>query len=159
MNLNFIKSIGKIGILLMCSLLSFSCDKEDDLLPRDGKPITTIAQKDITVTEGNDIVLDFALSYTIPEEAHYRVEIAGGNATDVDDFVIDLDTMEDAGGGFFGGNGYFFVIDPDTAAATLSIETIADGLPEGTETLTLKFYSASKGKAFIDQTVNVKIND
>ena len=67
--------------------------------------------------------------------------------------------MDEAGGGFFGGNGYFFVIDADETTASLDIETIADAMPEGTETLTLKFYSASQGKAIIDQTVNVKIND
>ncbi|MFV8333056.1 hypothetical protein [Flavobacterium sp. GSP14] len=159
MDKNFIKNILKVGTLTFCALLSFSCEDEDALLPRDGKPIVTIAKKEVEVTEGNAITLDFTLSYAIPEESHFRIEIAGGTATDQEDFEFDLDTMEDAGGGFFGGKGYFFVIDPETTTATLDISTIADALPEGTETLTLKFYSASKGKAIIDQTVNVKIKD
>ncbi|TGD57981.1 hypothetical protein [Flavobacterium humi] len=156
---NYIKNIGKLTALSLCGLLLFSCEKEDDLLQRTGKPTVTIDQKDITVTEGDPITLDFKLSYAIPAETHIRIEVAGGTATDEDDFLFDLDTMEDAGGGFFGGNGYFFVIDPDETTATLDIETIADAMPEGTETLTLKFYSASQGRAVIDQTVNVKIND
>ncbi|MGH2666432.1 hypothetical protein [Flavobacterium sp.] len=154
-----IKNIGKSAALSLSVLFLFSCEKEDDLLARDGKPTVTIDQKDIVVTEGDPITLDFKLSYAIPTETHIRIEVAGGTATDEDDFVFDLDTMEDAGGGFFGGNGYFFVIDPDETTASLDIETIADAMPEGMETVTLKFYSASQGRAVIDQTVNVKIND
>lgn len=155
----YIKNIGKFAVLSLCALLLFSCEEEDALLARDGKPTVTIDQKDVVVTEGNPITLDFKLSYAIPAETHIRIEVAGGTAVDGEDFEIDLDTMEDAGGGFFGGNGYFFIIDPDETTASLDIATIADAIPEGTETLKLKFYSASQGRAIIDQTVNVKIND
>ena len=83
---NCIKNIGKFAALSLCTLFLFSCEEEDDLLPRDGKPTVTIVQKDITVTEGNPIVLDFKLSYAIPDDTHIRIEVAGGTATDEDDF-------------------------------------------------------------------------
>lgn len=145
-------------VILVATLLT-GCEDEDPLLPRTGKPTITITNKNITVSEGQDINLNFKLSYPIELESHVRIEVAGGTATDHDDFVIDLDTMEDYSDGFFGGNGYFYEILGETTDVTLPIETIVDGIAEGTETLTLKFYSASQGRAIIDETVEVKIND
>lgn len=153
------KTIINFFAILLTGTSFVSCVEEDDMIPRTGKPVVSLVNKNISVTEGQNIGLDFKFSYAIPEEAHVRIEIVGGTATDHDDFAFDLDTIEEYSDGFFGGNGYFYTIDPDKLTAHLDIETIADALPEGTETLTLKFHSVSKGTILIDDVVNIKIND
>ncbi|WP_313803609.1 hypothetical protein [Flavobacterium sp.] len=152
----FIALLAIVGL----SLSYYSC-QEDESLERKGKPTITFDSNDIVVKEGDNINLDFILSYPIKSDSEVRIEVLEETTAEAEvDFELgDLITMEDAGGGFFGGNGYYYAIPSLTTNHTLSLPVIADNTVEGNETLKLRFYSAGKGEAMVDQIVTITIED
>ncbi|MGX7668021.1 hypothetical protein [Flavobacterium pedocola] len=153
-----IKLLAIIAALGITPFLLNSC-QEDESLERKGKPTITVDNKDITITEGEDIELDFTFEFPIKSVAELRMEVLSSSTADGDDYINELPTVEDIGGGFFGGPGYYIEIDPLTSHYTLTLESVQDIFPEGAETLELRFFSVGKGEIKIDQTVKVTINN
>lgn len=163
---NILKGKIVLASLLFASVLFYSC-QEDESLERKGKPTVTFASNTITVKEGQMLNLDFILSYAIKSNSEVRMEILSTSTADfegdlnlVDLFDSgDLSTVEDAGGGFFGGDGYYYSIPSLVTNHTLALPVAVDNAVEGDETISIRFFSVGKGEAIIDQVVNITIQD
>lgn len=133
-----------------------SCN-EDESLEREGKPVVSIEQKNITTTEGFGTSLKFDFSYVIKEAAQFRIEVVGGTAEEGVDYNFNLDTIEDAGFGYFGGEGYFAEIPNFQKTFELSdvLTVTNDGINDPGETIILKISSVSKGTVLINETITI----
>jgi hypothetical protein len=142
------------------SLLT-SCNEDDNAdIARKGKPVLTLENNKVTAIEGDNASLKFKLSYPIDGDAEVRIEVIGGTAIEGVDYQLNIDTMDDAGGGFFGGNGYYYSFDGSMTSVDFSdLETLQDlDNTEGPETIVLKLFSAGKGRVIVDQIVTVTID-
>lgn len=157
MKLNKIFSVLAASALVAGSIFTTSCN-EDESLQRKGKPTLTLASNAATVTEGESAPITFDFEFAIKDPAHVRIEIVGGTGSEAD-VSFGLPTIDQAGGGFFGGEGYFLTIPAYTDSYTFDLATVQDLFPEDAETVELKFFSAGKGYAKIDQTFTVTINN
>jgi hypothetical protein len=128
------------GLLVACN------DDVEDLGKKEKPVLTADGSTSITVTEGNDAVLNFKLSKAINEPIQYRlVMLDESSATDQDDYVIpgcrsndpDCVAIEENGGPV----GYIFEIPAYTTEYSVNIATIFDDLGEGDEHLKLKVIS------------------
>lgn len=139
------------------SLFITSSCNEDESLEREGKPVVSIEQKNITTTEGFGVALKFDFSYVIKEEAQFRIEVVGGTAEEGVDYNFNLDTIEDAGFGYFGGEGYFAEVPSFQRSFVLSdiLTLVEDGVNDPNETIILKISSVSKGTILINETVTI----
>lgn len=154
----------KIALLVVSSVMFFSCEKEDDLLARKGKPVLTADSKSFDVYEGYPINLDFTLSHAIKSATEVRIEIVGGTAVEGEDFVVDTDnlvTVEEQGGGFFGGAGYYFSLPAlETKFSVSSLfKTVSDGTVEEPETIVFRLHSVGKGEAIVSEEITVRLID
>ncbi len=149
-----------IASLLTIVAIVSSCN-EDETLERKGKPTVSVLNSGISVQENAQPDIEFSLSYSIKNTTHMRVEIIGGTAIEGEDYTVNLETIESAGGGYFGGEGYFATIPPFTTDYVLSdfITINQDNITEGRETIELQLFSASKGYAIVDQTYTINIDD
>jgi len=134
-----------------------SCN-EDETLVRKGKPAISLAENGTTtaVVEGDDIVMTFNLDYALKDATQVRVEFSGDGVTYSD---FNETTINDAGGGFFGGEGFFINIPAFTETFTYNFKTVQDIFPEANEEVTFKFYSAAKAYATIDQEMTVTMTN
>lgn len=150
-------NIFAISALTAGAFLMTSCN-EDETLVRKGKPGMTISQNgtSTTITEGEDIVITFNLEYALKDATQVRVEFNGDGVTYSD---FNGTTMDSAGGGFYGGEGFYISIPAFTDTYTYNLGTVQDVFPESDETATLTFYSAAKGYATIDQEMTVTMNN
>jgi len=142
-------SLYKYLILAAISLggIFIACDDDvEDLGHKDKPELTANGSTSITVTEGNDAVLNFKLSKAINKPIQYRlVMLEESSATDQDDYVIpgcrsndpDCVAIEENGGPV----GYIFEIPAYTTEYSVNITTMFDDLPEGDEHLKLKVVS------------------
>ncbi len=136
------KTFNKIIILLALTLTSlayFSCNEDDVEFGKKFKPTLTAVNKSYSVVEGQPLELEFALDKAINDPIEYKLVILpDGTAEDQLDYYIqdgclsnnpDCVAIEENGGPV----GYVFEFPAYTTNYTLTIETIADYLPEGTE--------------------------
>lgn len=142
-------SIYKYLILAVIAFggLFIACDDDVEDLGKKEKPeLTADGPTSITVTEGNDAILNFKLSKAINEPIQYRLVLLDeSSATDQDDYVIpgcrsndpDCVAIPENGGPV----GYIFEIPPYTTEYSVNIATIFDDLGEGDENLKLKVIS------------------
>lgn len=169
MKKQYIKFGLQLFAIALLAVFINSCN-EDETLDRAGKPTITLAQNSTTVTEGMSPSMIFNISYPITKNADIRVQVVGGTAIegedydfniDSDDSTATTDTVEDAGGGFFGGDGYYVVMPAYTTTFDLSnfITTYADSDSEGDETIELQLFSMRKGYALINQRFTINISD
>lgn len=147
-----------LSALTIGGLFVTSCN-EDETLDRKGKPTLTLASNSATVTEGENAEITFNFDFAIKDPAHVRIEIQPVSTASDNDVSWGIPTVASAGGGFFGGEGYFLTIPAFTDTFTYTLPAIQDLFAEGTETLELKFYSAGKGYAKIDQTFTLTIDN
>lgn len=127
--------------------LFIACDDDVENLGKKDKPeLTANGPTAITVSEGDDAVLNFKLSKAINKPIQYRlVMLDESSATDQDDYIIpgcrsndpDCVAIEENGGPV----GYIFEIPAYTTEYSVNIATILDDLPEGDEHLKLKVVS------------------
>ncbi|WP_299889833.1 hypothetical protein [uncultured Lacinutrix sp.] len=148
-----------IALLLTFSFSITSCN-EDETLVREGKPTLSLAAKSTTATEGENVSMDFELSFPIGSISQVRVEVVGGTAVEGEDYSFNLGTVDDQGGGFFGGDGYYAEMPAYLTSYTLSdFITIAENnQAESAETIQLRLFSVSKAEALVDDTFTITIN-
>lgn len=136
------KIYNKITVLALLSLSSlayFSCNEEDTEFGKKDKPVLSAVNKTYTVVEGQPFELEFTLDKAVNDPLEYKLVIMpDGTAEDQVDYYIpdgclsndpNCVAIEENGGTV----GYVFTVPPYTTNYTLTIETIADFLPEGTE--------------------------
>jgi len=134
-----------------------SCN-EDETLVREGKPVITIAENATskTIVEGESFDITFNLSYPLQHATQVRVDFTGEGLTYSD---FNETTIASAGGGFFGGEGFYIEIPAFTDTYTYSFKTVEDIFPEDNETAKLTFFSAAKAYATIDQEMTVTLDN
>lgn len=142
-----ISNIKYIASLLLAGLAIYSCQDDDSTnIGSSVKPNLTSTTTSVTVTEGEDAVLNFKLDKPSNKPAQYRlVMLDESTAVDQEDYVIpgcrsndpDCVAIEENGGPV----GYIFTIPAYTTDYSVSIQTFADELPNETKNLKLKVVS------------------
>lgn len=140
------------GLFIACN------DDVEDLGHKEKPALTADGSTSITVSEGDDAVLNFKLSKAINKPIQYRlVMLDESTATDQDDYVIpgcrsndpDCVAIEENGGPV----GYIFEIPAYTTEFSVNIATIYDDLVEGDEHLKLKVISNRTLLGTVDELV------
>jgi len=171
------KNILNIYAISALSLFGFvftSCDQDEDVV-RTGKPTISVdtASKSISVDENGDASVIFNQSYMTPfvnntnsgsnSGAELRIEVIGGTAEEGVDYNFNLDTIEDAGFNFWGGEGYYLPLPGNTLKHELQLSDILsvnfDADVEGTETIELAIHSVVLGQIIANDTMTITIND
>lgn len=149
-----------LSLLTVSGLLITSCN-DDETLTREGKPTVTLTENTIQAYEGFGSYLEFDFTYDLKEVAEIRIEVVGGTATEGDDYTFNIPTIESAGGGYYGGEGYFGRLSAYSQKAFLLnyIRIINDGVSDPNETIELKITSVANGTILIDETATVVINE
>jgi hypothetical protein len=155
------RQIRKISLaaFALASIFITSCN-EDETLEREGKPTVTVVENNILSKESENVSLEFNFSYTIKEAAQVRIEVIGGTAEEGTDYEFNLSTIEDAGFGYFGGEGYFGEIPAFTSNFTLTdfLSVLTDDVSDSGETIELRISSVSKGTILINERVSISID-
>lgn len=164
------KTYKRIALLLAFSLTSlayFSCNEDDTVFGKKDKPVLSIVNKTYSVTEGQPLELEFTLDKAINDPIEYKLVIMpNGTAEDQLDYYIqdgclsndpNCVAIEENGGPV----GYVFEVPPYTTNYTLTIETIADYLPEGAENFKVYVLSRRnlKGLVAADTEMDLTINN
>lgn len=160
------RTLNKITILLALSLTSlayFSCNNDDVVFGKTDKPVLTAVNKSYTVVEGQPFELDFTLNKAINDPIEYKLVIVpNGTAEDQLDYYIqdgclsnnpDCVAIEENGGPV----GYVFTVPAYTTNYTLTIETIADYLPEGTENFKVYVLSRRNLKGLVAEGTEIDL--
>jgi len=149
-----------ITTFVVASLFTVSCN-EDETLDRKGKPNLTLENKSISIDETQGASMTFNFDFAIKDASDLRIEVIGGTAEEGVDYTFNLSTMFNAGGGFYGGEGYYAQLPGYQTQYTLSnfISTVDDGVTEGNETIELRLFSSVKAGAIIDETFTINIGD
>lgn len=153
---NIINKAIVLPAFFISSLLTTSCNEEESL-EREGKPTVTVEENNVMATEGFGPTLKFNFSYVIKEAAQMRIEVIGGTAEEGVDYDFNLDTIEDAGFGYFGGNGYFAEIPSFQSSYELTdfLTLYDDAIDDPNETIDLKITSVSQGTILIEEFVTI----
>lgn len=164
--------------LLACSLLAMtiSCTNVDDEIDYSSvnKPVVSANSTNITVNEGDDIVLSLTADQTSNTDMDYKIEIVAGDNFDVFDFVynasdpanppvlgkiLETGINPDASGI----DGYRFFFPAYQTDFDITIGTaVLDYIPEGVETFQIKLISLGNKQGLVDSSseiINVTIND
>lgn len=136
-----------IASFLLIGVLIASCQDDDSTnISSSVKPVLTAEVTSVTVSEGEDAVLNFTLDKAINKPIQYRlVMLDESTAIDQDDYVIpgcrsndpDCVAIEENGGPV----GYIFEIPAYATEYSVNIQTILDAEAEGAENLRLKVIS------------------
>jgi hypothetical protein len=155
------KSVFLIALTLT-SLVYFSCN-DDTEFGKTEKPVLSAVSKSYTVVEGQPFELDFTLSKAINDPIEYKLVIVpNGTAEDQLDYYIqdgclsnnpDCVAIEENGGVV----GYVFEVPAYTTNYTLTIETIADFLPEGTENFKVYILSRRNLKGLVAEGTEIDL--
>jgi len=160
------KALNKIALLSLLSLSSlayFSCDDDTEFGKKD-KPTLSIVNKTYSVVEGQPFELQFTLDKAINDPIEYKLVIKpDGTAEDQMDYYIqdgclsnnpDCVAIEENGGPV----GYVFTVPAYTTNYTLTIETIADYLPEGTESFKVYVLSRRNLKGLVAEDTEMELS-
>lgn len=164
--------------LLACSLLAMtiSCTNIDDEINYSSvnKPVVTASSTNITVNEGEDIVLSLTTDQVSNSDMDYKIEISVGDNFDTYDFVYNESDPENPpvlGKLFetginpdaYGIDGYRFFFPAYETDFDITIGTaVLDYIPEGAETFQIKLISLGNKKGLVNpdtEIINVTIND
>lgn len=156
----------KLFTLSFLALSMFSCQEEEEL-DRKGKPVLTLESSVINISEGQDAVIKLNFPYQIKSAAEVRIEPIDLSATFNDDYAIPLDgngdpvyvTVEEQGGGFFGGNGYYTSFPSLSTSGEIRFTTTEDNVIEGTESFKVKLFGVGKGEVVVEHEIIINIID
>lgn len=149
--------------LTLTSLVYFSCNDDDVEFGKKDKPTLSAVSKSYSVVEGQPFELEFTLDKAINDPIEYKLVIApNGTAQDQVDYYIqdgclsnnpDCVAIEENGGVV----GYVFEVPAYTTNYTLTIETIEDYLPEGTENFTVYVLSRRNLKGLVAEGTEIDL--
>jgi hypothetical protein len=149
--------------LTLTSLVYFSCNDDDVEFGKKDKPTLSAVSKSYSVVEGQPFELEFTLDKAINDPIEYKLVIApNGTAEDQLDYYIqdgclsnnpDCVAIEENGGVV----GYVFEVPAYTTNYTLTIETIEDYLPEGTENFTVYVLSRRNLKGLVAEGTEIDL--
>ena len=146
MKFNYIK----LTSLLLFSFLCFNtCKNDDDSLERNGKPVITVINPSVTVTEGETATFNLKVEYPIAKKIDIRIDVLddsgnpipttepigdpnSGNGyagIDIENITVPYPTWFDSGAfafGYLGGSGYVATYDPYTEEMQINIDTKID---------------------------------
>lgn len=157
------KAIFLLGLTLT-SMVYFSCNDDDVEFGKTDKPTLSAVSKSYTVVEGQPLELEFTLDKAINDAIEYKLVIVpNGTAEDQLDYYIqdgclsnnpDCVAIEENGGPV----GYVFEVPAYTTNYTLTIETIADFLPEGTENFKVYVLSRRNLKGLVAEGTEMDLS-
>ncbi len=159
--------IAVLSLLTLSSLTYFSCNDDDTEFGKKDKPTLSIVNKTYSVVEGQPFELQFTLDKAINDPIEYKLVIKpDGTAEDQMDYYIQdgclsndpsCVAIEENGGPV----GYVFTVPAYTTNYTLTIETIEDYLPEGTENFKVYVLSRRNLKGLVaeDTEMSLTINN
>ncbi|MES2864313.1 MAG: hypothetical protein V4666_09370 [Bacteroidota bacterium] len=149
--------------LTLTSLVYFSCNDDEAEFGKTDKPVLSAVSKSYTVVEGQPLELEFKLSRAINDPIEYKLVIMpNGTAEDQVDYYIqdgclsnnpDCVAIEENGGPV----GYVFTVPAYTTDYTLTIETIEDYLPEGTENFKVYVLSRRNLKGLVAEGTEIDL--
>ncbi|ESU23456.1 hypothetical protein FEDK69T_16220 [Flavobacterium enshiense DK69] len=152
---NFLFAAAAIGLLA-------SCDQEDDsTLVQGYKPTINIDNTQFSVAEGEDVTINLSTNDPFYKTMEMKIELVGGNAT-FRDYTVDGDgdpaTSEETGvDDGMGAIGHKLSFPAYASDYSFTIQPIIDMLPEGTETMKLRLYSAANSNGIIDQVITINV--
>ncbi len=174
----------KISLYLLGIIfLTVNACQDDDSIQRTGKPSISVAERSVTVNEGQAAVFDLDIEYPVNETIFIRVDVldengnviptaepigdpnsgAGFSAIVMDDFTVPYETWFDSGYfsyGYAGGSGYVAAIPPYAENFQLTINADLDAVPnEAPETFNFRLTATSTLAATINEEVSVTINN
>lgn len=169
------KLLKKFNYLLGAMALALSiqsCTNIDDELEYASvdKPVISAESTNITVNEGDDIVLNFTADKAINQDMTFKVEIVA-DGIDAYDVIFNVADDEVAGGltyAYFsqvawGADGYSFNFPAYQTAYSVTLgTTVMDLIPEGVETFQVKILSMGNKQGLVDASseyITVNIND
>ncbi len=169
--------------MLTISVMLMSCEEDQVHLEKTGKPVVTVDNNELTVTEGQTATFNFTVEYETTTKIDVRIDVLDANGNpiptaapsgeptsgngfydriDLDDINVPYNTWFESGWfeyGYLGGTGYVTTFAPGTLSFSIDIETLADGITEGTESVKLRFSSTSEMATIINETVTINIQD
>lgn len=169
--------------LTILVILVITACQNDDSIERRGKPVLTVENKTVTVTEGETATFNLNVEYPVANKIDVRIDVldtdgnpivvvepADGDVNsgngyvpiDLDDIVVPYNTWFDSGYfeyGYQGGSGYIASFPPGVTSFNIDIETIRDELPNGTKTVTLRLTSTNLLEAIINEEVTINIEN
>lgn len=171
-------------VVFLLGLVSYSCQDNDDSIPRRGKPELTILSNSVTVSEGETATFNLNVEYPISEKIDIRIDVLDANGlpiatadpTDGDastgngfydrvqfeSFEVPYPTWFESGWfsyGYLGGSGYVASFPAFTETIELNIETLQDFIPEGSETVNFRLTGTSLMNATIEEDISITITD
>jgi len=179
MKFNYIK----LTSLLLFSFLCFnSCKNDDDSLERNGKPVITVINPSVTVTEGETATFNLKVEYPIAKKIDIRIDVLddsgnpipttepigdpnSGNGyagIDIENITVPYPTWFDSGAfafGYLGGSGYVATYDPYTEEMQINIDTKIDDNSNPTKTVKLRLSTTSLMTATIQQDIEINIEN
>lgn len=160
MTTRYIHKVKRFGVALVILLFGVSCN-EDETLDRQGKPTLSLLESTITIAEGEGLNLPIDISYPIAGPSEMRIEIIGGTAAEGEDYIFNIPLLNEEVSGFYGGDGYYASVPAYQTTYVLEdiLTPVIDTETEGTETIQLRFFSAVKGYALVDEILTVEITD
>lgn len=158
-----VNRIAVLSLLTLSSLAYFSCNDDDVDFGKKDKPTLSAVNKSYTVVEGQPFELEFTLDKAINDPIEYKLVIMpDGTAEDQMDYYIengclsndpDCVAIEENGGPV----GYVFEVPAYTTNYTLTIETIEDYLPEGTENFKVYVLSRRNLKGLVAEGTEIDL--
>ncbi len=152
-----------LAALGLSSLVYFSCNDDDTEFGKLEKPTLSAVNKSYTVVEGQPFELEFTLDKAINDPIEYKLVIVpNGTAEDQLDYYIqdgclsnnpDCVAIEENGGVV----GYVFEVPAYTTNYTLTIETIEDYLPEGTENFKVYVLPRRSLRGFVAEGTEISL--
>ncbi|SEP96621.1 hypothetical protein [Flavobacterium urocaniciphilum] len=153
-----------LSLLTLSSLAYFSCNDDDTEFGKKDKPTLSVVNKSYSVVEGQPFELQFTLDKAINDPIEYKLVIKpDGTAEDQMDYYIQNGCLsndpscvaiEENGGPV----GYVFTVPAYTTNYTLTIETIADYLPEGTENFKVYVLSRRNLKGLVAEDTEMDLS-
>ncbi|MFD2915389.1 hypothetical protein [Psychroserpens luteus] len=170
-----------LAAVFLLSLVTFSCQDDDDSIARRGKPELTLLSNSVTVTEGETAVFTIDVEYAVSEKIDIRIDIldadgnpvvtAEGDPTTGNGFYdrVQFESIEvpyptwfESGWfeyGYLGGTGYVASYPAFTETIQLNIETLQDFIQDGTQTINLRLSGTSLMNATIQEDISIIVND
>lgn len=152
MKYNFIKSL-----VLITGLSFVACTnvEDDTSFSSVNKPTLSVVDTDLTVMEGDDIVLNFTSDFQISMASDIKVDLLFNDTADANDVMIDLETatLEIEA---WGPNGYKFSYPgfTDTYSLTIGSATL-DALADGGDHFQIKISSMGNMYTKVDDNTQI----
>lgn len=152
MKYNFIKSL-----VLITGLSFVACTnvEDDTSFSTVNKPTLSVVDTDLTVMEGDDIVLNFTTDFQISSASDIKVDLLFNDTADADDVTINLETASlqfEA----WGPDGYKFAYPEFTNSYSLTIGSATlDALADGGDHFQIKVSSMGNMATKVDENTQI----